>query len=188
VSLRLLKEDGATLAASKDDEPGEAVIEHAFAADGTYCLIARELSGRFGADVVYRLEVTRGAPGFGLSVDADHVKAPAGGEFPLVVKAARRDYKGEITLKIASDDGDAAFDVSDAVIKRDKTETTMKVKLPAAVKPGQMMRFRVIGRADGDEGTVVAENGAALKRLFPRMLYPPRELNGVIALGVTCTK
>ena len=187
VSLRLLRENGSTLAASKDDDPGEAMIEHTFAADGTYCLVARELSGRSGSELAYRIAVAPGAPGFTLSLDVDRVEAPAGGELSLVVKATRRDYKGDIPLSIEPGSG-VTFDARDGVIKGDKLETTLKAKLPPELKPGQLIHFRVVGRRTDNAGYTTAENGAALKQLFPRMLYPPPELDGLVALGVTEAK
>jgi hypothetical protein len=187
VSLRLLKENGSTLATSKDDDPGEATIEHTFAADGTYCLVLRELSGHSGPHSLYRIEVTPRAPGFSLSIDVDHVEVPAGGELSLLVKTARRDYKGDISLSIETDSG-VTFDTTDGVIKGDKPETTLKAKLAPELKPGQLLHFRVVGKRKDGAGSATAENSAALKQLFPRMLYPPRDLDGVIALGVTSPK
>ena len=187
VSLRLLRENGSSLAASKDDEPGEATIEHTFAADGTYCLVAREIAGRSGPHSLYRIEAASGAPAFSLSLDVDHVEAPAGGQFPLVVKATRRDYKGDISLGIETDSG-VMLETTDNVIKGDKVETTLKAKVPPGLKPGQLVHFRVVGKRKDDAGSATAENGAALRQLFPRMLYPPPELNGLIALGVTSAK
>lgn len=184
VSLRLLKENGPTLATSRDDDPGEAAIEHTFTADGIHCLVARELGGLSGPGAVYRVEVTPGAPGFSLSVDVDQVEAPAGGEPSLVVKATRRDYKGDISLSIASESG-VTFGTTDGVIKADKLETTLKVKLPLELQAGRLLHLRIVGKRKDDAGSATAENGAALRRLFPRMLYPPPELDGVIALGVT---
>jgi hypothetical protein len=46
--------------------------------------------------------------------------------------------------------------------------------------------FTIIGQAKvgEDEVATTASTMPALRRLFPRMLYPPEELDGVLALGV----
>ena len=62
----------------------------------------------------------------------------------------------------------------------------LKAKVPAGARPGESIPFRILGTATVDGGTFTAEASTmpALRRLFPRMLYPPEEADGLIVLGV----
>ena len=187
VSLKLLKPGGKTLAASKDDEATEGVIEQVVPEDGTYVIVARELNGRHGADLVYRLAIER-SPGFALSTEVDQVVARAGGEFSVAVKAVRGEFKGDIELAAVCEDG--ALELQNPVMKGDKSDATLKVKVPAGWTPGRLVHFKVVGREKGKgEGPVaVADTTVALKKHFPRLLYPLPELDGVVVLLVTSPK
>ena len=187
VSLKLLEPDGKTLAASKDDEAAEGVIEQAVPADGTYTIVARELNGRHGTDLVYRLAVDR-VPGFTLSTEIDQIVASAGGEFSVAVKAVRGEFKDDIELALVCEDG--TLELQNPVMKGDKSEATLKVKLSKELTPGRLMHFKVTGREKGNgEGPfAVADTRTALKKHFPRLLYPLPELDEVVAVLVTAPK
>ena len=60
------------------------------------------------------------------------------------------------------------------------------MKLPESFKPGGAVSFRVVGRATigGREYETTASTAPALKKLFPLMLYPPPEFDGLIGLGL----
>jgi hypothetical protein len=186
--LRLEKPDGTRLAESATAGPDEPMLAHAFAEDGPCRLRVRELNGLGGAGMEYRIDVAPD-PGFSLAVEVEKVDASASGEFELKVTCARRDYKGQVTLAVEGlGDG---LKLSGNVIKEGQTETKLKAKLPEGFKAEGFKsqgaaNFSVVGRAKvGDkEYETVASTAAAWKKLFPLMLYPPAEFDGMIGLGV----
>ena len=66
----------------------------------------------------------------------------------------------------------------------------LKVTLPESAAPGSLAHFRIIGSAKIGENEVrlVTRTTPALGRVFSPMLFPPRELDGFIALGVKVEK
>jgi hypothetical protein len=118
-------------------------------------------------------------------VDVDKVDASASGEFEVKVTCARRDYKGPITLGV--DGLGDELKLSGNAIKEGQTETRLRAKLGEGLISRSAASFRVIGRATigGREYETAASTTAAMKELFPLMLYPPAEFDGLIGLGVT---
>ena len=118
-----------------------------------------------------------------MAVETDKVDAKAGGEFQLKVTCTRREYGGAIVLSLT---GLTPAGVEGATIPAGKQETQLKVKLPADLKAGSIVPFTVVGTATvgAEEVRAIASTAASLKKLFPRMLYPPEDLDGTIALGV----
>ena len=49
-----------------------------------------------------------------------------------------------------------------------------------------MRPFRIVGRATagGEECAAEASTMSVLRLLYPKLLYPPEELDGVLVLGV----
>jgi hypothetical protein len=176
--VRVQKPDGTVLA-----DASEGLSTNTFAEGGTYQLLVEDLSRRGGPDQGYRVTVEP-YRGFGLSVEADKVEAPAGGSFNLKVTAARRDFKGPITLGI---DGLGDATVEGNVIPEDKNEATLKVTVPARLKAGEALTFTVTGRAKIKDVDLVEPVSTlpALRSLFPTLPNPPVHLNGLIGLGVT---
>jgi hypothetical protein len=181
--LRLEKPDGSRLAESSSAGPEEPTLAHAFSEDGAYRLRVQELNGLGGPGMEYRIDVMPD-PGFSLAVEVDKVDASASGEFELKVTCARRDYNGPVTLVIEGlGDG---LNLSGNVIKGDQKETKLKAKLPEGFKAEGVGSFRVVGRAKVGEKELetTASTAPAWKKLFPLMLYPPAEFDGMIGLGV----
>lgn len=183
VALGILRADGSTVAGSKADAPGDASLDVAAPEDGVYHLRVEEITRAGGPTLAYRVEVEPQRPGFALEVETDKVDARPGGEFQLKVTATRKSYSGPIALSL---DGLAAASLEEATIPAGKTEGVMKVKVPAGLPEGSIHIFRVVGGStiDGAEFRAPASTGAALRKVFPRMLYPPEDLDGLIALGV----
>jgi hypothetical protein len=184
-SLAVYKPDGSRLAASKADGPGEATLDVAIPADGAYRLRIEELNRAGGPDLAYRVEVVQGrvAP-FSLSVETDAVGAAPGGEFTLKVTAVRQGYNGPIKL---TPDGLAPdVKLEGETIADGKTEAQLKVKLPPAYKPDGLVQFSLTGTAETGDAPVAAPVSTlpALQKVFPRLLYPPNELDGRIALVI----
>jgi hypothetical protein len=183
LSMKLQTRDGRTVGRSRPDVPSDASFDAAVAEDGTYWLRVEEIARAGGPSLAYRVAIDRYRPGFTLAVETDTVNARPGGEFQLKVSCTRRDYGGPVSLALK---GISAAAVEGATIPAGKQDAVLKVKLPSDGAPGSIMPFSVEGSAMTSEGAfhATASTAAALKKSFPRMLYPPKEQDGVIALGL----
>ena len=184
--LRLLKPDGSKLAESKVEGPGEGALDATLPEDGAYGLAVEDINRAGGPGLAYRVEIEPYRAGFTLTVEADKFDARPGDFFEVKVTCARRDYGGAVTLAVEGIGGSPTLE--GATIPAGKNETTLRVKVPgeAAAGPGGPVLFRIVGSAEigGEHFSSTASTMAALRRLFPRMLYPPEGLDGVMALGV----
>jgi hypothetical protein len=181
--LQLDSTDGKRLARSNPSAADEGVLTFLFPSNGTYRLTVEEATGASGSNMNYQI-TTRPAAGFALTLDTDRVNVAPGKSFDLKITATRGDYKGAVTLGL---DGLAeTFALTNNVIAAGKTNVTMRVTAPETLAPGTWKTFHVIGTAkrDGKEVHVRASTAPALRRLLPLRLYPPREFDGEVALGV----
>jgi hypothetical protein len=181
--LRLEKPDGSRVGESISAGPDEATLSHVFSEDGAYQVRVQELNGLGGPGMEYRVDVMPDS-GFSLAVEVEKVDASASGEFELKVTCARRDYKGPVTLAI--DGLGDGVKLSGNVIKEGQTETKLKAKLPEGFKAEGAANFSVVGRPKVGEREyeTTATTAPAWKKLFPLMLYPPPEFDGMIGLCV----
>lgn len=184
VAIRMLRTDGSTVGASKADAPGETSLDIAAPEEGVYHLRVDEITGAGGPTLAYRVELEPQRAGFALKVESDKFDVRPGGDLQLKVTAMRKGYDGPISLSL---EGLDSASPEDTTIPGGKTEGVLKVKLPAGLPPGSIDVFRVIGGATiiGGEFRAPASTTAALRKLFPRMVYPPEELDGLIALGIS---
>jgi hypothetical protein len=182
VALQILKADGAAVARSKAADSGEASVVHSFANDGAYVVAVEEINGRGSAELFYRLTAGPAGPGFSLTLDEEKIDIRPGGEVAMKVTAVRRDYKGEIAISVQSEG--LELDLSGGTIGEGKTEAQIKLKAPAGIEQGIVREVKVVGKAAGSEGTVVASTATALKKVWPRLLYPPAEWDGVVTIHV----
>lgn len=187
VMLQLRDTKGTAIASSSVNDPGEGSVTNTIPADGTYFLVVDELIRRGGPQHAYRIEAELLTSGFTLDTDMDKVEATPGGSFTVKVNATRRDYTGPITLSVSGLDG---VTLADELIKEKAASGTLKVTLPESAAPGSLTHFRIIGKAQVGDSEVqsITRTTAALKKLFPTMPFPPRELDGSIALGVKAKK
>ena len=183
VLLQLYKPDGAKLAESKVEGATEGSLDATFPAGGVYRLGVEDITRAAGPGLAYRLEVEPYRAGFSLSVDTDTVQAKPGENFEIKVTAVRRDYGGAIELSVQ---GLQSAGAEGATIAAGKNESSLKVKTPANLKPGGIVHFRIVGTAKVGERdfTATASTMPALRKQFPRLLYPPEITDGVITLGV----
>ncbi|KAF0178846.1 MAG: hypothetical protein FD161_1605 [Limisphaerales bacterium] len=183
VMLQLRDPKGTAIASSSPNDAGEGSVTNTIPADGTYFLVVDELIRRGGPQHAYRIEAARLTPGFTLDTEVDKVEAAPGGSFTVKLNVARRDFPGPITLAVFGLDG---VTLADDAIKEKATSGTLKVTLPESAVPGSLSCFRILGKAQIGDGEVqsIARTTSALKKLFPAMPFPPRELDGSIALGV----
>jgi hypothetical protein len=182
--LQLFKPDGSRLAQSKSATAEDASLDFTAPADAAYLLAAEELTRAGGPGLLYRLEVEPAAPAdFTLTVDTEKVNAPAGGNFRLKVTATRKGFDTPITLSLNG--AAAAYALKNATIPAGKTEVELEVRVPADAAP-KPMHFALIGTATIANAMIErrASTIPALKQLFPRMLHPPAELDGLIGLGI----
>ena len=183
VMLQLRDAKGTAIASSAVNEANEGAVTNTIPADGTYFLVVDELIRRGGPQHAYRVEAELLAPGFALEAEVEKVEAVPGGSFTVKVTATRRDFTGPITLAVVGLDG---VTLADEVIKEKATNGTLKVTLPETATPGSVTPFRIVGKAKvGERETqAIVRTAPALKKLFPNLALPPRELDGLIALGV----
>lgn len=181
--LTLLDGKGATLETSKPTGADEGVITNTFSSAGSYGLRVEELSGLGGPELSYQVALQPYA-GFALSVDADKFEAPSGGSLKVKVTCARRDFDGAITLALTGDARE--FAVTNNVIAAKKTETTLRVSVPATIAPGTLLHFQIHGTAKSGDTPVsaAAQTLGALRKAWPNLPHPPAALDGTIALGV----
>ncbi|MEW6302574.1 MAG: PPC domain-containing protein [Verrucomicrobiota bacterium] len=183
--LTLHNAKGDKLAETKlnNEGEGEALLAHTCKEDGVHRLRVTELARRGGAEYTWRVELKPSA-GFDLTTDVDKVEAEAGGTFTLKVTADRRDYEGPIALEVRG--LGEGVTVEDNVIAEKKKDTTLKVKLPATLKAGDVAAFSVIGRAKIGETDYRAPVSIApvLKKLYPDLRNAPDALAGSLAVGV----
>jgi hypothetical protein len=181
VFLEVRDAEGKLIAESNPVGAQDTEFTNKFASAGDYFLVARELAGRGASDFAYQIEVRKFEPAFTLSVDEMKFEAKNGAEFSVPVSCARYDFNEKVALEFPGlPDG---FTFENATIEEKKTNTTVKIKVPANAAPGTLLAFSVIGLAK--EKQVAATTMAALRRDRPLLLQPPPELDGVVVLGVT---
>lgn len=187
VMLQLRDAKGTAIANSSPNDPGEGSVTNTIPADGTYFLVVDELIRRGGPQHAYRVEAEVLVPGFTLDTEVDKVEAAPGGSFTVKVNVTRRDFAGPITLSVI---GLGGVTPADEVIKEKSTSGTLKMTLPESAVPGSLTNFRIVGKAKVGEREVesVTRTTPALRKVFPAMPVPPRELDGSIALGVKAKK
>jgi len=181
VMLQLRDPKGTAIASSSPNDAGEGSVTNTIPADGTYFLVVDELIRRGGPQHAYRIVAEPLTPGFTLDAEVEKVEAAPGGSFTVKVNVTRRNFTGPITLSVAGLDG---AQLADEVIKEKATSGTLKVTLPASAVPGSLMHLRITGKGKVGESEVqsIARTTHTLKKLFPASI--PRELDGLIALGV----
>ncbi len=181
VFFEIRDEAGKEVATAIVGGPQDASATNTLKAAGRYHLVAKELTHRGGPDLAYQIEIERFRPGFALFVDDDKIEAKNGTEVSLSVACLRYDFNDKIDLKVDGLPG--AFSVEGARFDEKKTNTVLKIKVPASAHPGTLITFAVFGKSGVVEAR--ASTIPALRRNFPLILYPPSELSGVIALGIT---
>ena len=183
--LQLDSANGQHLARSNPSAADEGVLTYSFPSNGTYRLAVEEVTGAFGSNMIYRL-TSRPAAGFALTLDTDRVNVAPGKTFDLKVNVTRGDYKGAVTLGL--DGLTDSFALTNHIIADGKSNVTMKVTAPDTLAPGTWQIFSVTGTAKGGDAIARASTAPALRRAVPLVLFPPPELDGVIALGVTAPR
>lgn len=101
LNLRLLKADGAQVAAAEDFDPLEdGRISFTFPEAGKYTLEVTDLHGRGGPEFAYRIAVQPAGPIARLQLSADSVSIPQEGVSLITITAQRHGYGGRIQVKL----------------------------------------------------------------------------------------
>ncbi len=182
--LRLEKPDGSRIAEADATGADEGNLTNKITETGSVHLVVEELNHSGGSGFDYQIEITPYDPGFTLNVGTNSIEAAPGGTFELKVNAARRDFDGPITLSLAG--LGEGFSMTNHVITEKQPSITTVVTLSATLKPGRLVHFAVVGSAEAGSQRIESRASTlpSLKGEFPQMLYPPRELDGLIWLGV----
>jgi hypothetical protein len=180
--LRLESSDGQKLAEAPLAGPDETSLTNTFKEFGSYRLIVEEAAQRGGPEYFYRLEIRPCLAGFALSVDTERLQAPSGGSAEIKILQERHDFEGPITLALEGLGN--GFLLEKNILTPKTNATSISLKVPSNVEAGQLRTFRIIGRAENGFETAVSTK-SALRKVFPHILWPPAELDGLMALGVT---
>jgi hypothetical protein len=183
--MRLYKADQSLISEANITGTNEGTITNRFDEAGTYRLLVEELNRLGGPDLAYRIDIKPITPGFALSVDSDKFEVTAGGSVEIKVACLRNNYDGPITLVLNA--AGKGLELSNNIILGKTTnETPLKVTAPANLAGGRLFHFTIIGYARIGESYFESQASTmpALRKLFPQMLYPPEDLDGLIGLGV----
>ncbi len=182
--MHVYKTDGGQIAEVDDTGTEEGVLNVTFPEDGTYRLMVEDLNRRGGPELVYRVDVTTYEAGFSLRLEADRFNAPRGGVWTAKVIAARRDYKGPITLTVEG--LNAGLKLAGNVIPQDKNEVVMSVTMPASLEAGAPHIASVVGTAKIGERDyrTVANTLVPLRAALSGLPYPPASLVESVGVGV----
>jgi hypothetical protein len=162
---------------------GEGELTQRFKEPGPVQLVVEELNRGGGTGFDYEIEVVPFEPGFSLTVATNTLSVAPGETFELKVSATRQEFDGPITLLLAGTV--EGFALTNNIIAEKAKETTMKVTTPATLNVGALLNFAITGVGQFGERQIEvrASTMSALKDQLPQMLYPPRELDGLIGLG-----
>jgi hypothetical protein len=182
--MEIQKTNGTKIAETKIAGADDGTITNTFAEDGTFRLMVEELNRQGAPDLNYRIEIEPLTPGFALTADAEKLNVSPGTNLEIKVTAVRRDFKGPITLVL--DGTGKEFSLTNNVIPEGKNEIQMSILVSESAIRGQIVPCRIVGTAKNGETDIVAmaSTMSALRRNFPQMLFPPEQLDGLIALGI----
>lgn len=152
VSIR--DERGRVLAALQDQPDG--LLDYTFARPGRYRLDVADGRGAGGPTHIYRVEAAPGKPGFSLTAAPDTPIVGPGGSVLVQVTLGRfTGLAGPVTVEAV----DLPPGVVSSTAALDPGRRTGFLVLTAApdAKPGLFSKARVVGRAEGPAGPVVAD-------------------------------
>ena len=100
---------GKSLASNDDTSGADSYLKFSPPADGDYFLKVRDQLGQGGLDYVYRVEVRPVSPALALSIPQvarndsqtrQYIVVPKGNRFATVISAKRKDFSGDLELKL----------------------------------------------------------------------------------------
>ena len=167
--LRVSDAAGKTLAESEISGDSDGEVSAEAKVDGVHYLEVRELAEQAGEHLIYRIEAERVSPGFSLTVAEHAFTAKAGEPISVKVTATRNKYDGPIQLETTADA--TGLNLQDASIAKGKKETTLKITLPAAAKPGTLYAFTITGKGENGSTAVATQTNESLLKQF-RLMTP----------------
>lgn len=181
--MRVLKADGAQLAAADDAGANEGTLDFNSPADGDYTLVVEELVKRGGPDFAYRINVEPFQAGFDLAASTDTLNVPLQGVSMVTVTAVRRGYDGPIELSLA--DAPANVTSTGAVIGPGQTTAVLTILNGGAGPDGKIYQVKLQGKAKIGEAdyTTDATVSAAQRVAFAGTPLTPQVVSKAVALG-----
>jgi hypothetical protein len=179
--LKVLTPEGELVAEANPSGPNEIALTNRFEKSGEFILQVQELAGGGGPGMAYTINVEKNLGGFTLAAENPFIEAVAGGLAPVKISCTRFDYDGPIELFLYG--AGEGVRLENNFIGKGKNETELKLILSDEWETGQSVRFRIEGQGRGTSSALVSTT-ASLKKLWPLMLYPPRELDGLFSLTV----
>ena len=181
LALRILKEDGGAVATSDSGSAGDAAVTNRFEQAGKYFLEVRELTGVGVTNAPYRISMREFEPGFELRSESNVIAVKPGESAKFKVQATRYDYAGPIELKLSPEI--EGITVENGVIAEKKNEVEVTLKATEKLEPGFFAHI-AIGAQSTNGAPVKLSTLPALRKSFPLMLNPPRNLDGIVTVVV----
>ena len=181
--LRMLKADGAQIAAADDTGTTEGVLDFNCPADGDYTLAVEDLHRRGGSQFAYRVAVQPYQVGFELSAATDTLNLPQEGTVAVAVTAVRGGHNGPIELSLLNPP--PGVTATPTVIGPGVNSAVLTLESAGNVPAGQIFPVKIVGKARiGDvEFQAVASLTAAQRTALAAMPLPPPGLGGSLALA-----
>ena len=185
LNIRLLKADGAQVAAKDDLEVGNATFDYTIPADADYILALRDMNWRGGTPFAYRIAIQATQTGFTLAASADRLNIGAGGTAMVTVTSKRKGYNGPI--QVSATDLPQGITSMPTVIGPGLNTVVLTVHSEPNSVTGKAIPIKIIGTARiGDtDFQAVASISGALKAAFNGLPYPPASLAESVAVGVS---
>ena len=185
LNIRLLKADGAQVAAKEDFGVGNATFDYTIPADGDYILALRDMHRRGGSPFAYRIAIAATQTGFTLAASADRLNIGAGGTAMVTVTSKRKGYNGPI--QVSTTDLPEGITSMPTVIGPGLNTVVLTVRSELNSATGKAIPVKIVGKArigDADFQAVASISGA-LKTAFNGLPYPPAALAESVAVGVS---
>ena len=183
--LRLLDGEGKQLARKDDEGTDEGIVDHTFAEEGEYTLVAADLHRRGGPRFAYRIEVEAYTKGFSITAAAERLNVPAGGVGRLPVNVVRRGDNGTITVAAAGlPEGWTSLPT---VIGPSMNAGVLTIRAPeVAPVPPRVAELQVVGTTEigGVRMTETADLSAAVAAQLNNMRTVPLNVRTSVAAAV----
>jgi len=183
LNLRLLKADGAQLAAAEDFDPLEdGRISFTFPEDGKYTLVATDLHGRGGSEFAYRIAVKPAGPLARLQLSADSLSVPQEGVALVTVTAQRHGYAGRIQLKLRN--APEGISLPETLIPAGKDAITATITSSGGLNQGSLALTQIYGVLPDARNAEIPSSLITLFRTNHNNLpQSPMQLTGDLALA-----
>ncbi len=182
VYMKVIRTNGAEVAEVNLSALSEGAITNTFKESGTYRLLVEELNRRGEPGFNYVIDASVAKAEVALSIEVDRVQLPVEGSARVKITAERFGYDGPIS--ITANESEKHFSLGENVIPEKKNDVEIEIKPATPISPGQIFTLELAGRTTNRQDAIQVSTAAALRKLFPSMIYPPAEFDGVIGVGV----